>query len=107
MYIIRPLGCHFHYAKCIWKQVVNAGLKTQYSKTKDDALSELIVAAIGMAYVPIEELKNAMKILKKLASKLPTGKQKNFGKDHRYLLEHSCFIKKDTILIWFYVFVEL
>ena len=81
MYIIRPLGCHFHYAKCIWKQVVNAGLKTQYSKTKDDALSELIVAAIGMAYVPIEELKNAMKILKKLASKLPTGKQKNFGKD--------------------------
>ena len=51
-------GCHFHYAKCIWKQVVNAGLKEEYSKKKDnEELVELIAAAIGMAYVPLEELK--------------------------------------------------
>ena len=57
-YIINFSRCHFHFAKCIWKQVVNAGLKVEYSKKKDnEALVELIVAAIGMAYVPLEELK--------------------------------------------------
>ena len=73
-------GCHFHMAKALWKRVVDAGLKTEYSTPGNDNLVALVVAAIGMAYVPIDQLEKAFDIMKKIASQLPSGKQKKFGK---------------------------
>ena len=61
-------GCHFHMAKALWKRVVDAGLKTEYSTPGNDNLVALVVAAIGMAYVPIDQLEKAFDIMKKIAS---------------------------------------
>ena len=67
-------------AKAIWKRVVDAGLKSAYSERGNDKLVALIVSAIGMAYVPLDNIKNAYNIMKKIANDLPHGKQKEFGK---------------------------
>ena len=73
-------GCVFHYAKCIWKKVVDNGLKVQYQKKENEFLVDLVTAAIGLCYVPIERLDKAFQVLVKIAASLPKGKQYKFGK---------------------------
>ena len=79
---IQQKGCHFHMAKAIWKRISDAGLKSAYSQKGNDSLVEIVVSAIGMAYVPIEMIHDgkAYEELVKISRKLPKGIQKSFGK---------------------------
>ena len=57
-------------------------LKSAYSQKGNDSLVEIVVSAIGMAYVPIEMIHDgkAYEELVKISRKLPKGIQRNFGK---------------------------
>jgi hypothetical protein len=67
----------------MWNRVLVAGLKPAYSKSKEKwtALATLVRLAIGFAYVPIKDHKDALDIMKKAATGLKTKKTKQFGED--------------------------
>ena len=100
-------GCHFHYAKALFNKVVKAGLKSYYSKAKKNlikskkdkkllknskksiAFSTFIRASIGMAYVPLDKLEHAHKILKQLGKELKGRKIKEFAKKFLYYYDKT------------------
>ena len=47
---IEMKGCHFHYAQCIWKFVLDTGHKMSFSNSSEFAT--FVKCAIGMAFVP-------------------------------------------------------
>ena len=64
------IGCHFHYAKAIWKKVAGNGMKTTYFSNIQ--FTTLIRMAIGLPYCPLDRIKDgeAMKLLKAQANKI-------------------------------------
>ena len=75
--------CFIYTFQCMWNRVLVAGLKPAYSKSKEKwtALATLVRLAIGFAYVPIKDHKDAFDIMKKVATGLKTKKTKQFGED--------------------------
>ena len=73
------LGCHFHYCKALWKRVQTQGMKSIYSK--NTKLNNLVRAALGLPFVPIERIQNgeAMKVLTDLANEIDEPKVKKFA----------------------------
>ena len=77
-----PLGCYFHYAKCIWNRVLKAGLKAQYSQSKHKStlFATFVRCAISMPFVPLKDLDDAFGILEQKAKKLKGKKIVAFAK---------------------------
>ncbi len=77
---VKLLGCHFHYGQAIWRRVVEAGLKSKYSRC-EKGLSTLVRSAIGLAYVPLDRMDDGMSVLKEITSELSNGREKAFGEN--------------------------
>ena len=71
------LGCHFHYAKCMWKRVQANKMKNIYPHCPE--LQILMRAALGLPFVHVDSIKDGMKVLKKM-SKNVKDKRKSVKK---------------------------
>ena len=68
-------------AKSIWNKVVDLGFKGKYSKTEFVELANVVRAAIGLPYVPLEDIEKGFNHLKKLAKELKGKDQSKFGRE--------------------------
>ena len=66
---IQIKGCHFHYAKSVWKFVQNNGHKSTFST--DSNFATFIKIAIGMAFVPLGRLQDGLDLLYEIGISLP------------------------------------
>ena len=66
---IQIKGCHFHYAKSVWKFVQNNGHKSTLSM--DSNFATFIKIAIGMAFVPLGRLQDGLDLLYEIGISLP------------------------------------
>ena len=73
------MGCHFHFCKALWKRVQTQGMKSVYSK--NTKLNNLVRAALGLPFVPIERIQNgeALKVLMDMANEITEPKVKKFA----------------------------
>ena len=75
------IGCQFHMAKSMWNKTVDLGFKGKYSKTEFVKLASFVRAAIGLPYVPLEDIEKGFNHLKKLAKELKGKDQSKFGRE--------------------------
>ena len=83
-------------AKSIWNKVVDLGFKGKYSKTEFVELANVVRAAIGLPYVPLEDIEKGFNHLKKIAKELKGKAQTKFAK------EFICYKKEKNSKIYDY-----
>ena len=73
-------GCHFHFGQRLWNRVVDSGLKSDFSKKEYSEFAAFIRGAIGLSFVPLDRLSEALSILNQMSKQLKTRHQ-SFSKD--------------------------
>ena len=83
------LGCHFHYAKCLWKRVQANKMKRIYPTCSD--LQMLMRAALGLPFVHVDSIKDGLKVLKQMAKDIKDKRKrvKQFAKEFVAYIEQS------------------
>ena len=83
---VEAKGCAFHFAKAILSKVSKSGFKRDYQQCPD--FSAFIRATLGLAYVPLARLTEAVRNLYILAKKL-TDRQVSFAVSFLKYIERS------------------
>ena len=71
-------GCHFHYGQCIWRFVQSYGMKKVFAE--NSGFRSLIHATIGLAFVSLERIEEALKVLELMGHEIKEMEVKKFLK---------------------------
>ena len=74
-------GCQFHFSQALWKRVNKANLRSEYSKKKNAAFANFIRACVGISFVPLNQLDNALNVLRRMGRELKEQKFRDFSKN--------------------------
>jgi hypothetical protein len=56
------IGCYFHFVQALWKNIVQIGLKTHYSKNKE--VNKWLKLFKSLPFIPLDRMQAAIDILK-------------------------------------------